>query len=64
MKKRIFQIKVSIIEKKMSVIVVGSLNVDLIAYTPHLPKPGETILGSKYEMGCGGKVRLGKFKSA
>ena len=42
----------------MSVIVVGSLNVDLIAYTPHLPKPGETILGSKYEMGCGGKVRL------
>jgi len=39
----------------MSVLVVGSLNVDLIAYTPHLPKPGETILGSKYEMGCGGK---------
>ena len=31
---------------------------DLIAYTPHLPKPGETILGSKYEMGCGGKVRF------
>lgn len=39
----------------MSVLVVGSLNVDLIAYTPQLPKPGETILGSKYEMGCGGK---------
>jgi len=27
----------------------------LIAYAPRLPGPGETILGSKYETGCGGK---------
>ena len=40
------------------VIVVGSLNVDQISYTPKLPEPGETILGSRYEVGCGGKESL------
>jgi len=37
------------------ILVVGSSNMDLIAYTPHLPKPGETICGSKFKMGFGGK---------
>lgn len=37
------------------VVVVGSLNVDQISYTPKLPEPGETILGTRYEIGCGGK---------
>ncbi|KAL4237952.1 hypothetical protein ACF0H5_002662 [Mactra antiquata] len=39
----------------MDVTVVGSCNVDLISYVPHLPKPGETLQGSKFSMGYGGK---------
>jgi len=37
------------------VLVVGSSNMDLIGYTSHLPKPGETLRGSKFAMGFGGK---------
>ncbi|CBY15397.1 unnamed protein product [Oikopleura dioica] len=39
----------------VKILVVGSLNVDQIAYCPRLPLPGETILGEKYETGLGGK---------
>ncbi len=35
--------------------VVGSLNMDLIVRTPHLPVPGETILGSEFVTAPGGK---------
>lgn len=35
--------------------VVGSLNVDQISYCPRLPGPGETLMGTKYETGLGGK---------
>lgn len=35
--------------------MVGSSNIDLIAYAPHLPQPGETLHGSRFEMGFGGK---------
>jgi ribokinase len=35
--------------------VVGSLNVDMIAYAPRVPGPGETIIGSSFAMGFGGK---------
>jgi len=35
--------------------VVGSSNMDLVAYVPRLPKPGETIAGSKFQTGYGGK---------
>jgi ribokinase len=38
-----------------SVVVVGSLNVDLIAYAGRLPGPGETVLGDRFAMGFGGK---------
>ncbi|CBY10764.1 unnamed protein product [Oikopleura dioica] len=31
----------------VKILVVGSLNVDQIAYCPRLPLPGETILGEK-----------------
>jgi ribokinase len=34
---------------------VGSLNVDLIAYVPHFPKPGETLMGTHFQQGPGGK---------
>jgi ribokinase len=39
----------------MSIAVFGSINMDVIAYLDHLPKPGETLHGSSYKMGLGGK---------
>ena len=38
-----------------AVIVVGSLNVDLIVRVPHLPTPGETVTGGTYARTPGGK---------
>jgi sugar/nucleoside kinase (ribokinase family) len=35
-------------DKKFDVVVVGSSNMDLIAYVDKLPVLGETILGSKF----------------
>jgi ribokinase len=35
--------------------VVGSLNIDLIAYTERVPEAGETIIGRDFAMGFGGK---------
>lgn len=35
--------------------VVGSFVVDLAAKTPHMPVPGETVLGRSFKMGPGGK---------
>lgn len=35
--------------------VVGSYVVDLMSRTPHMPKPGETVLGGPFRMGPGGK---------
>src|SRR5687768_15097338 len=35
--------------------MVGSCNVDLIARVPRLPGPGETLVGSSFQMGFGGK---------
>ncbi|HEX6138963.1 MAG TPA: ribokinase [Candidatus Limnocylindria bacterium] len=37
------------------VVVVGSINVDLVVSVPHLPRPGETVLGSRFERHFGGK---------
>jgi ribokinase len=37
------------------VVVVGSCNIDLIAYAPRTPGPGETILGDRFATGVGGK---------
>ena len=37
------------------VLVVGSANVDLTAYTERLPAPGETVLGQSMEKSWGGK---------
>jgi ribokinase len=39
----------------MSVIILGSLNMDLVARTPHLPAPGETVTGSAFSTAPGGK---------
>jgi ribokinase len=35
--------------------VVGSLNIDLVTYTPRVPGAGETVLGDRFVMGFGGK---------
>jgi ribokinase len=37
------------------IVVVGSLNMDLVALAPHLPLAGETLIGSRYWDAPGGK---------
>ncbi len=37
------------------VIVVGSVNVDLVVTTEHLPTPGETVIGGRFARHHGGK---------
>jgi ribokinase len=37
------------------VIVVGSVNVDLVAHGPRLPSPGETVTGAEFSRHHGGK---------
>jgi ribokinase len=38
-----------------AIFVVGSSNMDLLAYVPRFPKKGETLHGSKFATGFGGK---------
>ncbi len=35
--------------------MLGSSNIDLISRVPRLPMPGETLIGSRFQMGFGGK---------
>ncbi|RME90901.1 MAG: ribokinase, partial [Verrucomicrobia bacterium] len=37
------------------IVVVGSSNTDLILRLPHIPAPGETVLGSEFLTAAGGK---------
>ncbi len=37
------------------IVVVGSLNMDLVIRSPHFPQPGETIFGSHFQTIPGGK---------
>ena len=37
------------------IVVVGSTNMDLIAYTQRVPDAGETVVGDRFQMGFGGK---------
>ena len=39
----------------MRVVVVGSVNIDLVATAPTLPRPGETVLGDTFTQVPGGK---------
>jgi ribokinase len=39
----------------MSIVVVGSLNVDYVVRVPRFPQPGETITGARFETFGGGK---------
>jgi ribokinase len=38
-----------------NIVVVGSSNTDMIIKVPHIPKPGETILGGTFSTAAGGK---------
>jgi len=44
-----------IIMKKSKITVMGSFVVDLMGRSPHLPVPGETVKGSFFKLGPGGK---------
>eukprot|EP01031_Cornospumella_fuschlensis_P023982 gene23982-29029_t len=41
--------------KSPKVVIVGSLMIDLTAYTPSLPTKGETIMGNQFAQSFGGK---------
>jgi ribokinase len=37
------------------IVVVGSINMDLVSRTERIPRPGETVIGSSFQMHSGGK---------
>ncbi len=39
----------------VSVAICGSVNIDVTAFSPRLPRAGETVHGSRYSMSLGGK---------
>jgi ribokinase len=41
--------------RKPRIVVVGSINLDLVARVAKLPRPGETVLGSEFKQVPGGK---------
>lgn len=43
------------LRSRARVCVVGSANVDLVSYAPRLPALGETLAGTRFETGFGGK---------
>lgn len=43
------------VRKPTRVLIVGSLNVDLVVHCSHLPEPGETVQGQDLQIHLGGK---------
>ena len=41
--------------RRPAITVVGSMNMDLVAYVDRVPGPGETVIGQRFESGFGGK---------
>lgn len=41
--------------KTPNVVVVGSINMDMVSHSPRLPVPGETLVGDAFVMAPGGK---------
>ncbi len=33
---------------RTAIVVAGSINTDMVVRTPHLPRPGETVLGGEF----------------
>lgn len=42
-------------DRTAAVVVIGSMNIDLVTYVERAPGPGETVIGSRFESGFGGK---------
>ena len=42
-------------KKRGKVVVVGSLNMDVVMMVPRLPKSGETVVGGRFFTSSGGK---------
>lgn len=42
-------------KKRPKILVIGSINMDLVLETPQLPAAGETLIGEKYQYVSGGK---------
>ena len=42
-------------QNEFDILVIGSLNMDLVVTTPRFPKPGETLRGTGFQHHCGGK---------
>lgn len=42
-------------ERNPEIVIVGSTMVDLVAYSPSLPVPGETVRGTAFEKNFGGE---------
>ena len=42
-------------ERKPRIVVTGSANIDLTTFTDRFPRAGETMFGSKFQLGFGGK---------
>ncbi|HEY3132701.1 MAG TPA: ribokinase [Acidobacteriota bacterium] len=40
---------------KQKIVVVGSLHIDFVINVPHFPSPGETVVGSNFQVFPGGK---------
>ncbi len=40
---------------KPKIVVIGSINMDMVVRAPHIPKPGETVLGGTFLTSPGGK---------
>jgi ribokinase len=40
---------------KLMILVAGSANLDFVVRAPHIPRPGETVLGGEFETFPGGK---------
>ena len=52
-----------------NILVIGSINMDLVIHTPRLPKLGETLKGHSFMTACGGKganqaIAVGKVYGA
>lgn len=41
--------------KRDTILVVGSINMDMVVRGPHMPAPGETVLGGEFKTSFGGK---------
>jgi ribokinase len=48
-------VTIALVTAEPAIAVVGSLNIDLIAYAQRVPGPGETVMGDRFAMGFGGK---------